>query len=85
MTYRLVTGEKFECKHSLTSPDWFCIVRQLSMKKGMKLQLLLLFCLNFLPLEFLFQEWQGMYYTKKKNGDSIQQNVKILPVVGQGG
>ncbi|XP_049668493.1 high affinity cAMP-specific and IBMX-insensitive 3',5'-cyclic phosphodiesterase 8A isoform X1 [Accipiter gentilis] len=31
------------------------------------------------------KEWQGMYYTKKKNGDSIQQNVKILPVVGQGG
>lgn len=40
---------------------------------------------NFLPLEFLFQEWQGMYSAKKKNGDSIQQNVKILPVVGQGG
>uniref|UniRef100_A0A8C9LDL7 Phosphodiesterase n=1 Tax=Pavo cristatus TaxID=9049 RepID=A0A8C9LDL7_PAVCR len=35
---------------------------------------------NFLPLEFLFQEWQGMYSAKKKNGDSIQQNVKILPV-----
>ncbi|KFQ87456.1 High affinity cAMP-specific and IBMX-insensitive 3',5'-cyclic phosphodiesterase 8A, partial [Phoenicopterus ruber ruber] len=31
------------------------------------------------------KEWQGMYYVKKKNGDSIQQNVKILPVVGQGG
>ncbi|KFP20247.1 High affinity cAMP-specific and IBMX-insensitive 3',5'-cyclic phosphodiesterase 8A, partial [Egretta garzetta] len=31
------------------------------------------------------KEWQGMYYAKKKNGDSIQQNVKILPVVGQGG
>lgn len=41
--------------------------------------------LNFLLLEFVFQEWQGMYYAKKKNGDSIQQNVKILPVVGQGG
>uniref|UniRef100_A0A8B9IJP5 Phosphodiesterase n=1 Tax=Anser cygnoides TaxID=8845 RepID=A0A8B9IJP5_ANSCY len=26
------------------------------------------------------KEWQGMYYAKKKNGDSIQQNVKILPV-----
>uniref|UniRef100_A0A674JWJ3 Phosphodiesterase n=1 Tax=Terrapene triunguis TaxID=2587831 RepID=A0A674JWJ3_9SAUR len=25
------------------------------------------------------KEWQGMYYTKKKNGDSIQQNVKIIP------
>lgn len=43
------------------------------------------YILNFLLLEFLFQEWQGMYYAKKKNGDSIQQNVKILPVVGQGG
>uniref|UniRef100_A0A8U8AUY7 Phosphodiesterase n=1 Tax=Geospiza parvula TaxID=87175 RepID=A0A8U8AUY7_GEOPR len=31
------------------------------------------------------KEWQGMYYAKKKNGDSIQQNVKILPVIGQGG
>lgn len=31
------------------------------------------------------KEWQGMYSAKKKNGDSIQQNVKILPVVGQGG
>ncbi|KAM9375008.1 high affinity cAMP-specific and IBMX-insensitive 3',5'-cyclic phosphodiesterase 8A [Phaethornis superciliosus] len=31
------------------------------------------------------KEWQGMYYAKKKNGDSIQQNVRILPVVGQGG
>ncbi|XP_049668496.1 high affinity cAMP-specific and IBMX-insensitive 3',5'-cyclic phosphodiesterase 8A isoform X2 [Accipiter gentilis] len=35
--------------------------------------------------DHVIQEWQGMYYTKKKNGDSIQQNVKILPVVGQGG
>uniref|UniRef100_A0A8C3RSN1 Phosphodiesterase n=1 Tax=Chelydra serpentina TaxID=8475 RepID=A0A8C3RSN1_CHESE len=26
------------------------------------------------------KEWQGMYYTKKKNGDSIQQNVKIIPL-----
>ncbi|XP_036390662.1 high affinity cAMP-specific and IBMX-insensitive 3',5'-cyclic phosphodiesterase 8A-like isoform X1 [Megalops cyprinoides] len=31
------------------------------------------------------QEWQGLYYTKKKNGDSVQQNVKITPVIGQGG
>ncbi|XP_062439392.1 high affinity cAMP-specific and IBMX-insensitive 3',5'-cyclic phosphodiesterase 8A [Rhea pennata] len=31
------------------------------------------------------KEWQGMYYAKKKNGDSIQQNVKIIPVIGQGG
>ncbi|XP_012892861.1 PREDICTED: high affinity cAMP-specific and IBMX-insensitive 3',5'-cyclic phosphodiesterase 8A-like, partial [Dipodomys ordii] len=30
-------------------------------------------------------EWQGVYYTKKKNGDNVQQNVKIVPVVGQGG
>ncbi|XP_069899433.1 high affinity cAMP-specific and IBMX-insensitive 3',5'-cyclic phosphodiesterase 8A isoform X1 [Dipodomys merriami] len=31
------------------------------------------------------KEWQGVYYTKKKNGDNVQQNVKIIPVVGQGG
>ncbi|XP_028921832.1 high affinity cAMP-specific and IBMX-insensitive 3',5'-cyclic phosphodiesterase 8A isoform X2 [Ornithorhynchus anatinus] len=31
------------------------------------------------------KEWQGMYYAKKKNGDNVQQNVKIIPVVGQGG
>uniref|UniRef100_A0A8C3P8X3 Phosphodiesterase n=1 Tax=Chrysemys picta bellii TaxID=8478 RepID=A0A8C3P8X3_CHRPI len=35
--------------------------------------------------DHVIQEWQGMYYTKKKNGDSIQQNVKIIPVIGQGG
>uniref|UniRef100_A0AAR2J5J5 Phosphodiesterase n=1 Tax=Pygocentrus nattereri TaxID=42514 RepID=A0AAR2J5J5_PYGNA len=33
----------------------------------------------------LIQEWQGLYYAKKKNGDSVQQNVKITPVIGQGG
>ncbi|XP_032088522.1 high affinity cAMP-specific and IBMX-insensitive 3',5'-cyclic phosphodiesterase 8A-like [Thamnophis elegans] len=31
------------------------------------------------------KEWQGTYYTKKKNGESIQQSVKIIPVIGQGG
>ncbi|CAF99802.1 unnamed protein product, partial [Tetraodon nigroviridis] len=31
------------------------------------------------------KEWQGIYYAKKKNGDSVQQNVKITPVFGQGG
>ncbi|XP_055030280.1 high affinity cAMP-specific and IBMX-insensitive 3',5'-cyclic phosphodiesterase 8A isoform X2 [Misgurnus anguillicaudatus] len=31
------------------------------------------------------KEWQGVYYAKKKNGDSLQQNVRITPVVGQGG
>ncbi|XP_014444964.1 high affinity cAMP-specific and IBMX-insensitive 3',5'-cyclic phosphodiesterase 8A [Tupaia chinensis] len=31
------------------------------------------------------KEWQGIYSAKKKNGDNIQQNVKIIPVVGQGG
>uniref|UniRef100_A0A672P1D7 Phosphodiesterase n=1 Tax=Sinocyclocheilus grahami TaxID=75366 RepID=A0A672P1D7_SINGR len=31
------------------------------------------------------KEWQGVYYAKKKNGDSVQQNVKMTPVVGQGG
>ncbi|KAM6943042.1 high affinity cAMP-specific and IBMX-insensitive 3',5'-cyclic phosphodiesterase 8A isoform 3-T3 [Xenentodon cancila] len=33
----------------------------------------------------VIQEWQGIYYAKKKNGDSIQQNVKITPIIGQGG
>ncbi|XP_048185828.1 high affinity cAMP-specific and IBMX-insensitive 3',5'-cyclic phosphodiesterase 8A isoform X1 [Perognathus longimembris pacificus] len=31
------------------------------------------------------KEWEGVYYAKNKNGDNIQQNVKIIPVVGQGG
>ncbi|KAJ3593682.1 hypothetical protein NHX12_006016, partial [Muraenolepis orangiensis] len=31
------------------------------------------------------KEWQGIYYAKKKNGDNIQQNVRITPVIGQGG
>uniref|UniRef100_A0A8C0WHZ3 Phosphodiesterase n=1 Tax=Castor canadensis TaxID=51338 RepID=A0A8C0WHZ3_CASCN len=31
------------------------------------------------------KEWQGVYYAKKKNGDNVQQNVKIIPVIGQGG
>ena len=36
-------------------------------------------------LSCLLQEWQGIYYAKTKNGDSVQQNVKITPVIGQGG
>ncbi|XP_071887005.1 high affinity cAMP-specific and IBMX-insensitive 3',5'-cyclic phosphodiesterase 8B isoform X5 [Anas platyrhynchos] len=31
------------------------------------------------------KEWQGVYYTNRKSGDSIQQHVKITPVIGQGG
>ncbi|XP_027527398.1 high affinity cAMP-specific and IBMX-insensitive 3',5'-cyclic phosphodiesterase 8B isoform X2 [Neopelma chrysocephalum] len=31
------------------------------------------------------KEWQGVYYTRRKSGDSIQQHVKIAPVIGQGG
>ncbi|XP_032941702.1 high affinity cAMP-specific and IBMX-insensitive 3',5'-cyclic phosphodiesterase 8B isoform X3 [Catharus ustulatus] len=31
------------------------------------------------------KEWQGVYYARRKSGDSIQQHVKITPVVGQGG
>ncbi|XP_030048151.1 high affinity cAMP-specific and IBMX-insensitive 3',5'-cyclic phosphodiesterase 8B isoform X2 [Microcaecilia unicolor] len=31
------------------------------------------------------KEWQGIYYARRKAGDSIQQNVKIIPVIGQGG
>lgn len=40
-----------------------------------------------LLLSFLVpgQEWQGTYSIKKKNGDSVQRNMKIVPVVGQGG
>ncbi|KAJ8786369.1 hypothetical protein J1605_006344, partial [Eschrichtius robustus] len=30
-------------------------------------------------------EWQGVYYARRKSGDSIQQHVKITPVIGQGG
>ncbi|CAK6442403.1 unnamed protein product [Pipistrellus nathusii] len=29
------------------------------------------------------KEWQGIYCSK--NGDNVQQNVKIIPVIGQGG
>ncbi|XP_062290257.1 high affinity cAMP-specific and IBMX-insensitive 3',5'-cyclic phosphodiesterase 8B isoform X5 [Scomber scombrus] len=35
--------------------------------------------------DHIIQEWQGIYYARKKSGDSIQQNVKITPVIGQGG
>ncbi|KAL2791011.1 high affinity cAMP-specific and IBMX-insensitive 3',5'-cyclic phosphodiesterase 8A isoform 2 [Daubentonia madagascariensis] len=35
--------------------------------------------------DHVIQEWQGVYYAKKKNGDNVQQNVKIIPVIGQGG
>ncbi|KFV46588.1 High affinity cAMP-specific and IBMX-insensitive 3',5'-cyclic phosphodiesterase 8B, partial [Tyto alba] len=31
------------------------------------------------------KEWQGVYYSRRKSGDSIQQHVKITPVIGQGG
>ncbi|XP_009293455.1 high affinity cAMP-specific and IBMX-insensitive 3',5'-cyclic phosphodiesterase 8B isoform X1 [Danio rerio] len=31
------------------------------------------------------KEWQGIYFSRRKSGDSIQQYVKITPVVGQGG
>ncbi|XP_078533444.1 high affinity cAMP-specific and IBMX-insensitive 3',5'-cyclic phosphodiesterase 8B isoform X2 [Lissotriton helveticus] len=31
------------------------------------------------------KDWQGIYYARRKAGDSIQQNVKITPVIGQGG
>ncbi|XP_041342055.1 high affinity cAMP-specific and IBMX-insensitive 3',5'-cyclic phosphodiesterase 8B isoform X10 [Pyrgilauda ruficollis] len=35
--------------------------------------------------DHVIQEWQGVYYARRKSGDSIQQHVKITPVVGQGG
>uniref|UniRef100_A0A8B9G204 Phosphodiesterase n=1 Tax=Amazona collaria TaxID=241587 RepID=A0A8B9G204_9PSIT len=31
------------------------------------------------------KEWQGVYYGRRKTGESIQQHVKITPVIGQGG
>ncbi|KAK0145195.1 High affinity cAMP-specific and IBMX-insensitive 3',5'-cyclic phosphodiesterase 8B [Merluccius polli] len=31
------------------------------------------------------EEWQGIYYARKKTGDTIKQHVKITPVTGQGG
>uniref|UniRef100_A0A5F8G9J7 Phosphodiesterase n=1 Tax=Monodelphis domestica TaxID=13616 RepID=A0A5F8G9J7_MONDO len=31
------------------------------------------------------KEWQGVYYARRKSGDSVQQHVKITPVIGQGG
>ncbi|XP_061603777.1 high affinity cAMP-specific and IBMX-insensitive 3',5'-cyclic phosphodiesterase 8B [Phyllopteryx taeniolatus] len=31
------------------------------------------------------KEWQGIYYARKKSGDSMAQHVNITPVVGQGG
>ncbi|XP_007903578.2 high affinity cAMP-specific and IBMX-insensitive 3',5'-cyclic phosphodiesterase 8B [Callorhinchus milii] len=31
------------------------------------------------------KEWQGIYFARRKAGDSIQQDVKITPVIGQGG
>ncbi|KAM4638970.1 high affinity cAMP-specific and IBMX-insensitive 3',5'-cyclic phosphodiesterase 8B isoform 2-T2 [Amazona ochrocephala] len=31
------------------------------------------------------KEWQGVYYGRRKTGESIQQHVKTTPVIGQGG
>ncbi|XP_069606093.1 high affinity cAMP-specific and IBMX-insensitive 3',5'-cyclic phosphodiesterase 8B isoform X1 [Ranitomeya imitator] len=31
------------------------------------------------------KEWQGVYYARRKSGDTIQQHVKVTPVIGQGG
>uniref|UniRef100_A0A4X2LSX0 Phosphodiesterase n=1 Tax=Vombatus ursinus TaxID=29139 RepID=A0A4X2LSX0_VOMUR len=35
--------------------------------------------------DHVIQEWQGVYYARRKSGDSVQQHVKITPVIGQGG
>ncbi|KAM9138899.1 high affinity cAMP-specific and IBMX-insensitive 3',5'-cyclic phosphodiesterase 8B isoform 5-T5 [Pangshura tecta] len=35
--------------------------------------------------DHVIQEWQGVYYARRKSGDSIQQHVRITPVIGQGG
>ncbi|CAM9909860.1 unnamed protein product [Lampetra planeri] len=31
------------------------------------------------------KEWQGIYYARRKNGDTVKQQAKIIPVTGQGG
>ncbi|KAM4709243.1 high affinity cAMP-specific and IBMX-insensitive 3',5'-cyclic phosphodiesterase 8B isoform 1-T1 [Discoglossus pictus] len=31
------------------------------------------------------KEWQGIYYARRKSGDSIQQHVRVTPIIGQGG
>ncbi|XP_016307938.1 high affinity cAMP-specific and IBMX-insensitive 3',5'-cyclic phosphodiesterase 8B-like isoform X1 [Sinocyclocheilus anshuiensis] len=31
------------------------------------------------------KDWQGIYFSRRKSGDSIQQYVRITPVIGQGG
>uniref|UniRef100_A0A8D0HLJ7 Phosphodiesterase n=1 Tax=Sphenodon punctatus TaxID=8508 RepID=A0A8D0HLJ7_SPHPU len=31
--------------------------------------------------DHIIQEWQGVYYARRKSGDSIQQHVKITPVI----
>uniref|UniRef100_A0A8C1IR38 Phosphodiesterase n=1 Tax=Cyprinus carpio TaxID=7962 RepID=A0A8C1IR38_CYPCA len=35
--------------------------------------------------DHVIQEWQGIYFSRRKSGDSIQQYVRITPVIGQGG
>ncbi|KPP79773.1 high affinity cAMP-specific and IBMX-insensitive 3',5'-cyclic phosphodiesterase 8B-like [Scleropages formosus] len=35
--------------------------------------------------DHVIQEWQGICYARKKSGESIQQHVRITPVIGQGG
>uniref|UniRef100_A0A8B9LUG6 Phosphodiesterase n=1 Tax=Astyanax mexicanus TaxID=7994 RepID=A0A8B9LUG6_ASTMX len=35
--------------------------------------------------DHVIQEWQGICNARRKSGDSIQQHVKITPVIGQGG
>lgn len=41
--------------------------------------------LSYPPISVPLKEWQGIYYARKKSGDSIQQHVKITPIIGQGG
>ena len=41
--------------------------------------------LLFLLVRLSLKVWEGMLYTKKKNGDNIPQNVKITPVISAGG
>ncbi|MFT7815613.1 high affinity cAMP-specific and IBMX-insensitive 3',5'-cyclic phosphodiesterase 8B isoform X2 [Arapaima gigas] len=31
------------------------------------------------------KDWQGIYYARRKSGDSIMQHVRITPIIGQGG
>ena len=51
------------------------------------IQLMVIFLLeiNFNLLCVSLQPWEGRVLGKKRNGDSILQNVHIIPIIGKGG